>query len=161
MSNSTVLFYKLNKVDCTNGANLVAFAAACAFIIVNLCAEAVNCYSACFAFFYALHAADAACRAFLAGECAFIMVFAKNSRFDFFKGHHFDESLRAGLYAHFASFAENRVDSCDAVAHADCVILTNFNAVTETDAAVDAVFGSAKNLRSHSAALYALIFELC
>ena len=101
------LLVKLNKVNCTYGANFMTLAAACAFIVVNLCAETVNCYRTRFTFLDTLHAADTTRRTFLTGNCALVVVFAKHSRLDFFKRHHFDKSLRASLYAHFASLATN------------------------------------------------------
>lgn len=67
-----------DDIDRANGTLSMAVSAAGAFFKIDLCAEAVNDDSFIFAGFDALHAADASGGAFLAGNCAFIVVFAEN-----------------------------------------------------------------------------------
>ena len=120
-----------DDIDCSDGAFCVAFAAARAFCVINLCTEAVNRYCPRFADLNALHAADTARLAFLAGNCALVMVLAKHRRPCFFKRHKLNKTLGAGSDAFFARLAFKRIDSRNAVANADCIEITGGNAVAE------------------------------
>ena len=139
----------------------MAVTAACTFFIVNFCAETVNADSLSFASLDAFHAADTTRRAFLTGDCAFIVILAENSRLDFIKRHHFDKTVGTGFYTHLTSFANVGVDSGDAVADADCFVGADCGTVAETETTVNAFLGAAENLGSHTATLNALIFKLC
>lgn len=65
---------QIQQVDGSDGALLGAFAAAGAFVGVDLGAEALDGHGAALAGLDALHAADAARRAFLAGDCALVVI---------------------------------------------------------------------------------------
>ena len=106
----------------------MAFSAADALVIVNLCAEVFNRDRARFARLDALHAADAAGLALLARLGALVVVFAKHGGLDGVKREQIYKLSRAGFDALFAGAAPARVDSCNAVADENCFIGANLNA---------------------------------
>ena len=148
------------KVNAANGTGGVAFSAANALVIINLCAEVFNRDRAGFARLDALHAADAAGLALLSCLGALVVVFAENRSLDGVQRKKVNELPRAGFNALFAGTTLARVDSCNTVANEDCIIRANLNAVSETDAAVDAGFRSAKKLCCHLAGANAAVLKL-
>ena len=147
----------INRAD---GAFGMAFAAADALFIIDLCTEAVNRYRSLFARLDALHTAYATRLTFLAGYRALIVVFAEHGCLCFLKRHHFDKPLGTGFNALAAGAALKGINSRNAVANAYRAVFTRLNAVAEADTAVNTFLRSAENLRCHFTAFNTLIFKL-
>ena len=76
------------------------------------------------------------------------------------QGHKVNYALGAGVDAHLAGMARERIYSRNTLADMNGVIGADLNAVAEADAAVDAIFRTAEKLSRHFAALDADIVEL-
>ena len=88
------------------------------------------------------------------------MVLAHDGSLCLVQGHQIDNALGAGVDAHLAGVARERIYSRNALADMYRVIGTYLNAVAEADTAVDALFRSAEKLSCHFAALDSDIVEL-
>lgn len=150
----------LDNIDALDRARLVALAAADALLVIDLRAEVLDRDRAVFAGLDALHTADAARLALFSGLGALVMVLAHDGGLCLMQGHKIDNALGAGVDAHLAGVARERIYSRNALADMNCVIGTYLNAVAEADAAVDALFRSAEKLSCHFAALDSDIVEL-
>ena len=135
-------FIQINTAD---RANLVAFAAADAFVVVHLRAKVFYRDRPVFAGLHALHAADAAGLALFARLRALVVVDAKHRRLDGVERKQVDQMARTGVDAQLARAAFVGVDARHTVADEDRFIRAHAHAVAETDAAVDACFGAAES----------------
>lgn len=150
----------LDNIDALDRARLVAFAAADALVVIDLRAEVFDRDRVVFAGLDALHAADAARLAVFSGLRALVMVLAHDGGLCLMQGHKVNYALGAGVDAHLAGMARERIYSRNTLADMNGVIGADLNAVAEADAAVDAVFRTAEKLSRHFAALDADIVEL-
>lgn len=151
---------ELQNAYSARGALFGARAAGGAFHVVNACRKVFHFYSTVRASLDALHAADAAYRAVLACFCALVVVDAQNGCRKLTLGHKGYYMLRADGDAFFARSAHFGAYDRNAVTEHYCIIRTGAGAVAESQAAVRAGFRSAEKLRSHLAALNAVVIEL-
>ena len=151
------MLFKCNELNCIGGAALSAFSAAGAFGCINLSAEVFNLNGFKLAGLNALHTADTARFAFLAGNGTHVLIGAKNSSLGFVQGHHLNQRIGAGLNALLTGAAGKGVDSCNAVADVNCIIGAGLNSIAVSDTAVDTFLGSAEKLFCHFAGFNTLI----
>lgn len=135
----------LDNIDALDRARLMAFAAADALVVIDLRAEIFDRDRVVFAGLDALHAADAARLAVFSGLGALVMVLAHDGSLCLMQGHQIDNALGAGVDAHLAGVARERIYSRNTLADMNGVIGADLNAVAEADAAVDAVFRAAES----------------
>ena len=125
-----------------NRAIFYAFSAADAFFIINGCKEVFNFDCFCRAVLLAFHAADTAVLAFFANNSAFFMVRAGDDRFFSFR---YDRNEMVGAFcnAKAASRTFFRVNFCNTVYDADCIMGANGCAVAASEASEKACAFSA------------------
>ncbi len=119
-------------MDGAHGAGFHTFAAADAFVIIDVRGIVLDFNRIAFANLGAFHAADTADFALFAGKGAFVVVFAKHRRFGFIKRDKLDKPFRAGRNAFFARLAGKRVHARHAVANLNGVIRAGLDAVAVT-----------------------------
>ena len=137
-NSASLRFYIRDKiVQSARRAGLCARAAADALFIVDRREVTLNMHCVVLAGFDALHAADAARAASLAGHGALVMVRAEHRRLRALRNDR-DHLLRAGLGAKAAADADGRVDSRNAVVPGNRVMRTDLCAVSEAEAAIRA-----------------------
>ena len=92
-------------MNCACRAGFCALAAADALFIVHMRGVVFHLNRTVFAYLLALHTADTADLAFLAGKRTLVVIFAKHRRFRFMQRYKLNQMLRAGGNTLFARLA--------------------------------------------------------